>query len=526
MSADRPVLRVKPRPPAAPKANAALRPPRAAATGADARPSEPRRAPPRFSPPRAAPPPPMPAAQTPPPSPSAPRRWELGAELRLTAHAWQVLTEGRRWSEVIEARAKGGALPSRSRAAVQDYLYLLARHRLSLEKLASFLNQRQPAPSVGTLQLAALALLTRLEADDPYCATIVDQAVRAAKGAQDDTVLAAASGFINATLRRFLRERADLMNRLQQMAQHDPCLRWNFPQWWIDQIRTDYPQQWQEVLEAMNQPAHLTLRVNPRQTGRAEFVQSVAAAYADAGLKFITPDNTLAVMLDRSLDVTHLPGYEQGHFSVQDLAAQHAAPLLAPAPGASILDACAAPGGKTAHLLELADVQVTAIDQDERRLERLGVNLSRLQLDTLPEAGGQIIAGDAANLEAWWDGVPFDHVLLDAPCSASGIVRRHPDVRWLRKRSDLATLAEQQSRLLDALWPVLKPGGTLLYITCSVFRAEGAAVIDQFLARTPEAKPLPMRTGCLEFSAERALLPSADHDGFYFCLLQRQPVQE
>jgi 16S rRNA (cytosine967-C5)-methyltransferase len=270
----------------------------------------------------------------------------------------------------------------------------------------------------------------------------------------------------------------------------------------------------------------VTLRVNPRQIGRAEFVQSVAAAYADAGLKFITPDNTLAVMLDRSLDVTHLPGYEQGHFSVQDLAAQHAAALLAPASGASILDACAAPGGKTAHLLELADVQVTAIDQDERRLERLGVNLSRLQLDTLPQAGGQIIAGDAANLEAWWDGVPFDHVLLDAPCSASGIVRRHPDVRWLRKRSDLATLAEQQTRLLDALWPVLKPGGTLLYITCSVFRAEGAAVIDQFLARTPEAKPLPMQTGCLEFSAERALLPSADHDGFYFCLLQRQPAQE
>jgi 16S rRNA (cytosine967-C5)-methyltransferase len=228
-----------------------------------------------------------------------------------------------------------------------------------------------------------------------------------------------------------------------------------------------------------------------------------------------------AVVLERPAPVSALPGFVEGLVSVQDAAAQLAAPLLVGSglkPGARVLDACAAPGGKTAHLLELQpDLQLTALDADAQRLTRVQDNLNRLQQKAT------LKAADARQTAAWWDGQPFDAILLDAPCSASGIVRRHPDVRWLRRPDDIAALATIQAELLDALWPLLAPGGRLVYATCSVFRAEGQAQLDAFLQRQPHAKShaVPGFTGHLLPVAENASEPQPPLDGFFYALITK-----
>jgi 16S rRNA (cytosine967-C5)-methyltransferase len=263
----------------------------------------------------------------------------------------------------------------------------------------------------------------------------------------------------------------------------------------------------------------MTLRVNARRGDAAGYV----ARLAEQGMaaRVIGPQ---AVLLDRPCPVTQLPGFAEGDVSVQDAAAQLAAPLLIGAglAGRRVLDACAAPGGKTAHLLELADLDVLALDSDPARLPRVHETLARLGLHA------RTLAADAAEPAAWWDGEPFDAILLDAPCSAAGIVRRHPDVRWLRRSTDIATLAALQARLLDALWPLLKPGGRLLFCTCSVFKAEGQHQIDAFLQRRPDARPaasppspghlLPLPDNASE-GAEHKF--SAAADGFFHALLAK-----
>ena len=344
--------------------------------------------------------------------------------------------------------------------------------------------------------------------------TLVDQAVEAAKRSESTRHQAS---FINGCLRRFLRERDALM----ALTEKSPQAFWNHPQWWIDRVRKDHPQQWQEILRANNSRAPLILRINERKTTPAQYQSALKAM--NIGAKLVGANG---MILAEARPVASLPGFAEGHFSVQDAAAQLAAPLLLTGLAAAgdgrlhILDACAAPGGKTAHLLELADCEVTALDIDARRCERIGQNLRRLGLQA------RIVVGDAGRPAGWWDGRQYDGILLDAPCTASGIVRRHPDVRWLRRPSDIAQLAAIQAHLLAALWPLLKPGGRLVYCTCSVFMAEGEQQTQTFVAHHTDALLMPSPGHMLPQSAAGTTrIPDnlmREHDGFYYACLEKR----
>ena len=403
-------------------------------------------------------------------------------------------------------------------AALRPGVQALAFHALRwlgrAEALRQQLAKRPPPPEADALLCVALALSCS-EEDAPYTAhTLVDQAVEAAK--RSDATQHQAS-FINGCLRRFLRERDELM----ALTEKSPQAVWNHPQWWIDRVRKDHPAQWQEILRANNSRAPLILRINQRKTTQAQYLRALSAMNIGA-----SPVGAHGVILGEARPVTSLPGFAEGHFSVQDAAAQLAAPLLLDGLAGDgqarlhILDACAAPGGKTAHLLELADCEVTALDIDARRCERIEQNLQRLGLQA------HIVAGDASRPDDWWDGRLYDGILLDAPCTASGIVRRHPDIRWLRRPTDIAQLASIQANLLAALWPLLKPGGRLVYCTCSVFRAEGEQQIQTFVARHTDALLMPSPGHLLPQSGVGAtVFPDnlmREHDGFYYALLEKR----
>ena len=379
------------------------------------------------------------------------------------------------------------------------------------EALRQQLARRPPPPEADALLCVALALAWH-EKDAPYSSfVLVDQAVEAAKRSQATTHQAS---FINGCLRRFLRERDALVAKTDA----NPQAVWNHPQWWVDRLRKDHPEQWQAILRANNTKAPLVLRINLSKTTVAQYIRALVAMNIGA-----SPVGEQGVVLASAVAVPSLPGYAQGHFSVQDAAAQLAAPLLLnalPAGGRRhILDACAAPGGKTAHLLELANDNVTALDIDARRCERVAQNLARLGLQA------KVVVGDAAGPKAWWDGQLFDGILLDAPCTASGIVRRHPDVRWLRRPTDIAQLANTQAQLLQTLWPLLKPGGAMLYCTCSVFRAEGDTQVQTFLTNHTDARFMPSPGHLLpQISGDGADIHDnliREHDGFYYALLQK-----
>ena len=379
------------------------------------------------------------------------------------------------------------------------------------EALRQQLARRPPPPEADALLCVALALAWN-EKEAPYSTfVLVDQAVEAAKRSEATTHQAS---FINGCLRRFLRERDELVAKTDA----NPQAIWNHPQWWIDRLRKDHPEQWQAILRANNAKASLVLRINRQKTTVATYLSALAAINIEA---YAVGES--GVVLAQAVAVPLLPGYTEGHFSVQDAAAQLAAPLLMGALDTgqtlNILDACAAPGGKTGHLLELADCHVTALDLDARRCERIRQNLDRIGLQA------NIVVGDAAQPSAWWDGVPFDGILLDAPCTASGIVRRHPDVRWLRRPTDIAQLASTQALLLQTLWPLLKPGGALVYCTCSVFIAEGQAQVQTFLAHHTDARLLPSPGHLLPQSGTQgAVIPDnlqGEHDGFFYALIQK-----
>ena len=381
------------------------------------------------------------------------------------------------------------------------------------EALRQQLAKRPPPPEADALLCVALALAWN-EKEAPYSTfVLVDQAVEAAKRSEATTHQAS---FINGCLRRFLRERDALVAKTDA----NPQAVWNHPQWWIDQVRKDHPEQWQAILRTNNAKAPLVLRINTRKTTVAQYKKRLTAMNIE-----VRQVGVYGVILASAVSVPSLPGYAEGHFSVQDGAAQLAAPLLLNAlPAGSklnILDACAAPGGKTAHLLELGDNAVTALDIDARRCERIAQNLERLGLQA------RIVVGDAAQTNAWWDGHLFDGILLDAPCTASGIVRRHPDVRWLRRPTDIAQLGGIQAQLLQTLWPLLKPGGAMVYCTCSVFRAEGDNQIKTFLAHHTDARLMPSPGHLLpQIGVPGAVIPDnlmREHDGFYYALLQKNP---
>jgi 16S rRNA (cytosine967-C5)-methyltransferase len=432
---------------------------------------------------------------------SAPALWQL---LQASAGVLAQVRAGRSTTAVFDT------LDPALRPGVQALsLQVLRRLGLALA-LRRQLASRPPPAASDALLCTALALLVADPAPYPPH-TLVAQAVEAAKR---NRATEAQAAFINACLRRMLRERAQLL-----AAAHGPEARWNHPAWWVERLAQDHPAHWQAILASGDRPAALVLRVNTRRVSRAQCLR----LWNEAGIA-AEPVGDSGLRLLRSQPVAALPGYAQGWFSVQDEAAQRAAPLLlrglAPAgERLRLLDACAAPGGKTAHLLEQTEADVLALDIDPDRTRRIEDNLGRLGLRA------QIEVADAAEPARWWDGRLFDGILHDAPCTASGIVRRHPDVRWLRRPDDVAELAAQQSRLLQALWPLVRPGGRLLFCTCSVFKAEGQDQVQAFLARHRQAQLLPSPGHLLPgMGTAQASLPDnaiCEHDGFFYALLQR-----
>lgn len=398
------------------------------------------------------------------------------------------------------------------RPGVQALVFHVLRSLGRAEALRQLLAGRVPPPPADALLCVALALAWH-EQDAPYeVFTLVNQTVEAAKRG---SATKAQASFINACLRRFLRER----DALVASTDPKPVAFWNHPKWWIDRLQRDWPQQWQAILAANNRHAPMTLRVNARRSGVLPYLSLLR----EAGLMAVAAGEW-GLTLEKPQPVQALPGFDDGVVSVQDAAAQLAAPLLLSGLPSDeplrVLDACAAPGGKTAHLLELANCEVTALDVDPLRCERILQTLARLDLQA------RVLTADAADVSVWWDGRLFDAVLLDAPCSASGIVRRHPDVRWLRRETDIAQLARIQAKLLKALWPVLRTGGRLLYCTCSVFKAEGADQMQTFLAHNKDAVLLPSPGHLLPIGeANDGRVPDnsvGDHDGFYYALLEKR----
>jgi 16S rRNA (cytosine967-C5)-methyltransferase len=358
---------------------------------------------------------------------------------------------------------------------------------------------RKPIREPG-LEALVVVSLYQLEFTHVAAYAVVDQAVSAAASMGWPW----AKAMVNAVLRRFQRERGSIL----AAARADDLGRYSYPQWWIQNVRSTYPQDWERILEAGNSQPAMSLRVNLRRGSRAEYLERLGAE----GLR-AHACGTAAILLERAVPVSRLPGFVEGCVSVQDPGAQLAAEFLDLAPGQRVLDACAAPGGKTAHILERCDVQMLAIDNDTKRAARIGENLTRLGLNA------QVCCADAVALAAWWDGQAFDRVLADVPCTASGVVRRHPDIKWLRRAGDVPALAGQSARLLDALWRVLKPGGKLLFATCSIFREENQAQVEDFVGRHADARiaPLPVEDG-----QDVQLLPDESHDGFYYALFERR----
>ncbi len=430
--------------------------------------------------------------------------WQL---LQHTAAAVQATLAGKSLTAQLDA------VPAALRPGVQALSFQVMRELGRARALRALLAPRKPPPAVDALLCSALALCWN-EDHSPYPGhTLVSQAVEAARRQRQTQPQ---SGFINACLRRFLRERDALILRTQDSIE----ARWNHPLWWVERLQRDHPQHWSGLLEQVQKPAPMTLRVNRQRQSVAQYQQRLQ----DAGLPPGQAVGEAGLQLAQPMAVHQLPGFAEGEVSVQDAAAQLAAPLLLrglPSPRPlRLLDACAAPGGKTGHLLELMpEAQVVALEIDANRCQRIHQNLRRLSVHA------EVRQADAGQPQAWWDGRAFDAILLDAPCTASGIVRRHPDVRWLRRPEDSAQLARTQAALLDALWPLLASGGRMLYCTCSLFRAEGEAVIRAFLARNTQATLLPSPGHLIPVDAptggavgDNAL---GEHDSFYYALLEK-----
>lgn len=439
--------------------------------------------------------------------PAGPGPVPLWRQLQAAAGVLEAVLAGRSATEAL------ATTQAALRPAAQALSFHAMRELGRAQALRAQLARRAPPPAADALLLTALALAWDAPRAPYEPFTLVDQAVEAAK---HHAGMRAQSGFINACLRRFLRERETLLTRTQD----DPQARWNHPLWWIERLQRDYPQHWTALLEQAQKPAPMTLRVNRQRQSVASYQERLQATGLAAGQAV----GASGVQLQQAVAVHQLPGFEGGDVSVQDAAAQLAAPLLLQGLPAQqplrVLDACAAPGGKTGHLLELRpDAEVVALEIDASRCERIHQNLRRLSVHA------EVRQADASQPQAWWDGRSFDAILLDAPCTASGIVRRHPDVRWLRRPEDSAQLARTQAALLDALWPLLVPGGRLLYCTCSLFRTEGDEVIQAFLARNTQASlcPSPGHLIPAGMPAGGAVGDNAlgEHDCFYYALLEK-----
>ncbi len=396
--------------------------------------------------------------------------------------------------------------PPADRALTQELIYGTLRVLPRLEALVGFLLNHPVKPGDRDLEALILVGLYQLAVLDTPEHAAVAATVEATRflGKPDKAAL------VNALLRRFLREREDLLAQAERL----PSARWLFPEWLLGALRRDWPEHWEAIVAASNERPPMSLRVNRLRTDRRAY----ASLLAEAGIASRPiPETELGLMLDRPVPAATLPGFDMGLVSVQDGGAQLAAQILDARPGQRVLDACAAPGGKTANLLERAggDLDLVAIDSEPKRLETVRETLARLGLSA------RIERGDAALPQGDWASPAFDRILLDVPCSATGVIRRHPDIKWLRRAADIPGLSEMQGRILDAVWPLLAPGGRLLYVTCSLLAAENQDRIGAFLARRADARELPIAAhwglGCTH---GRQLLPTpGGSDGFYFALL-------
>ncbi len=352
-----------------------------------------------------------------------------------------------------------------------------------------------------------LVAIYQLLHDKAEAFTVVNQAVHAVSQLRKPAPKSWAKGLVNAILRNFLRKKDALSI---QLANNEVAV-YSYPQWWINKIRAQYPADWQVMLAAGNQHPPMTLRVNVNKISIEDYLQLLVTQGMEA-----TAIGGQAVVLNKPLAVEKIPGFGEGMVSVQDYGAQLAAQLLDVESGMRVLDACCAPGGKTGHILELADVELTAMDSDVERLQRVQENLNRLGLRA------NLLAADAAATD-WYDGQPFDRILADVPCTASGIVRRHVDIKWLRREADVASFTAQQAKILPNLWKLLAKGGKLLYVTCSVFHEENQKQVDKFLSQHPDARQLPLPLGSFKNLTQQdgQLIPSTAHDGFFYALLQK-----
>lgn len=431
------------------------------------------------------------------------RQLALKALLQVTQH-------GQSLSQVMPAILSQIA-DRRDRAFCQNLVFGCLRWHSRLTAIREcLLDKPMRAKDEDVNSLILLALYQILYLDTPSHAAVAETLKVAQKLKKPW-----AKGLLNGLLRRFIREQTELLAKLP----NTPAIEQAHPQWLVDQLAAAYPNDYLDLLAANNSNPLITLRVNATQCSINDFIEQLDQAEILATPHPASPDG---LVLQQPTDITALPGYAEGWFSVQDIAAQQAAALLAPQPGERILDACAAPGGKTTHLLEYADnnLDLLALDKDPDRLTRVAENLARLQLRA------HLKAADAAHLESWWDGKLFDRILLDAPCSATGIIRRHPDIKLHRRPEDISALQPIQAGLLHQLWSTLKPGGRLLYATCSVLPQENSAQISAFLAAQPDAQLLPITPPMALTSATQVgwqILPGqAGMDGFYYALLAKR----
>ncbi|AZF50539.1 16S rRNA (cytosine(967)-C(5))-methyltransferase [Pseudomonas sp. R4-34-07] len=394
----------------------------------------------------------------------------------------------------------------RDRGFTQDLAFGTARWQPRLSALAAKLLQKPFKAADADVEALLLVGLYQLL----YTRVPAHAAIGETVGCADKLKKPWAKALLNAVLRRAQRESEALLAELE----HDPVVRTAHPRWLQKSLKAFWPEQWEAICAANNAHPPMILRVNRRHHRRDAYLQLLSEAGISAAPCVYSIDG---IVLETATDVRSLPGFAEGWISVQDEAAQLAADLLDLAPGQRVLDACCAPGGKTCHILEVEkDLGgVVAVDLEAKRLVRVRENLARLGLSA------ELIAADGRDTATWWDGKPFQRILLDAPCSATGVIRRHPDIKLTRQPDDIAALAVLQGELLDALWPTLEVGGILLYATCSTLPTENTEVIQAFLARTTGARELDLATtaGIKQPHGRQLLAQEGGHDGFYYAKL-------
>jgi len=421
---------------------------------------------------------------------------------QLAAEAVEQVFSGRNLSVTLESLfSHHPNITPQQRAVAQDLSYGTLRHYGAVATLLSQLLEK-PLPD-ERLRCLLLIAIYQLQYDKAASHTVVDQAVKAASYSKKTW----AKGLVNGVLRNFLRQQTSLTDALVG----DEIAQYSYPQWWITKLKFQYPDDWQQLLEAGNQHPPMTLRVNPRKISINDYCDKLSAyGYA------FTQLGGNAVMLMKPMPVDKIPGFNEGEVSVQDFGAQLAGYALDLNNGQRVLDACCAPGGKTGQILELADVDLVAVDHDATRIQRTQSNIDRLGLDAT------MLVGDAAKTDDWWDGKTFDRILADVPCTASGIVRRHVDIKWLRREADIASFAKQQAQILPSLWQLLAKGGKLLYVTCSIFHEENQRQIDHFLKTQADASQIAFTSPLVGMSLKNGQLqPSTNFDGLFYALLQK-----